>query len=60
MQFQDPDEMLQNTTFHQGLHCLLRPKQFSEKKIQYYLEIITFDPSFNVVGYPALTVSNFM
>ena len=30
--------------FHQGLHCLLRQKQSSEKEKQYYLEIITCDP----------------
>ena len=29
----DPDEMLHNTTFHQGLNCLLRKDQSSEKEI---------------------------
>ena len=35
-----------NATFHQGLHCLLRQKQFLEKEIQFlfgnyfYLETI--------------------
>ena len=28
----DPDEMLHNAAFHQGLHCLLRHKQSSEKE----------------------------
>ena len=29
---EDPDLMLQNVAFHQGLQCLLRQKRFSEKK----------------------------
>ena len=28
----DPDEMLHNAAFHQGLHCLLRQYQSSEKE----------------------------
>ena len=39
---EDPDEMPHNAAFHQGLHCLLKQKQSSEKEIQYHLEIITF------------------
>ena len=35
---EDPDEMLHNAAFHQGLHCLLRQNQ-SEKAIQYFLKI---------------------
>ena len=42
---EDPDEMLHNAAFHLDLHCLLRQKQFSEKEMQFYLEIITCDPS---------------
>ena len=30
---EDPDEMLQNTAFHQDLHFLLRSKQFSGAEI---------------------------
>ena len=30
---------------HQGLHCILRQKQSSEKEIQFYLDSITYDPS---------------
>ena len=30
---EDPDD---NAAFHQGLHCLLRQKQSSEKEIQFY------------------------
>ena len=32
---EDPDEMLHNAAFHQGLHCLLRLKQSSMKEIQF-------------------------
>ena len=31
----DPDEMLRNAAFHQGLHCLLRQKRSKRKK--YYI-----------------------
>ena len=37
---EDPDEMLHDAAFHQGLHRLLRQKRSSENGIQYYLEII--------------------
>ena len=30
---EDPDEMQHNAAFHQGLHCLLRFRQFSETEI---------------------------
>ena len=30
----DPDEMPHNAAFHQGLHCLLRQYQSSEKENQ--------------------------
>ena len=42
---EDPGEMQQNAAFHQGLRCLLRPNQSSEKEMQYFGEIITCDPS---------------
>ena len=38
---EDPDEMPNNAAFHQGMHCLLKQKQSSEKEIQFFLEIIT-------------------
>ena len=41
---EDPYEMLNYTTFHQGLQCLLRHKQFTEKEIKFHSEIITWDP----------------
>ena len=28
---EDPDQLLHNVAFHQGLHCLLRQKWSSEK-----------------------------
>ena len=36
---EDPDEMVQNSAFHQGLHCVLKQNQFLEKEIRYRLEI---------------------
>ena len=41
---EDPDEMSHNAAFHQVLHCLLRQKQYSEKKNN-NLEIIIKDSS---------------
>ena len=31
---EDPDEMLHNAAFHQGLRCLLSQNQSSDKEIQ--------------------------
>ena len=36
--------MPHNVAFHQGLHCLLRQKLSSGKKLQFCLEIKTCDP----------------
>ena len=55
---EDPDEMSRNAAFHQGLHCLLKQKQSSEKDIQFYLEIITCDPSMYSMDHPKLIVLN--
>ena len=41
---EDPDEMLHNVAFHQGLHCLLRLKQPSGTELQLDLENSTHDP----------------
>ena len=38
---EDPDEILQNAAFHQGLHCLLRENLSSVQEIQYFFRIIT-------------------
>ena len=56
----DPDEMPHKAAFHQGLHCLLRQNQSSEKEIQYFLEIITHNLSIYTMDHPDLTVSSFM
>ena len=42
---EDPDEMLHNAAFHQGLHCLQGQILSSKTEIQYFLETITCDPS---------------
>ena len=31
-----PDEIPHNAAFHQGLHCLLKQKRFSDKKIFFF------------------------
>ena len=45
---EDPDEMQHNllhkAAFHQGLHCLLKSKQFSGTKMHHIIEISTSDP----------------
>ena len=46
--------------FHQVLHCLLRQNRLSEKKILYFLDVITCDTSVYTMDHPDLTVSNFM
>ena len=50
----DPDEMLDGVAFHQGLHCLLRQKNSSEKEVQFCLEIITCDASIYTMDHPKL------
>ena len=56
----DPDEVLHNAAFHQGLHCLPRQNPSSVKEIQFFCDIITCDPSIITMDYPDVTVSNFM
>ena len=57
---EDPDEMPHNVAFHQGLHSLLRQNRSSEKEIQYFIKIITCDPSIYTMDHPDFTVSKFM
>ena len=57
---EDPDEMLHNVAFHQGLHCLLRQNQSSEKEIEYFLQIITCGPSLYLMDHPGFIVCSFM
>ena len=55
---EDPD--LHIAAFYQGLQCLLRQNQSSEKEIQYYLETITCDPSIYIVDHSDCIESNFI
>ena len=55
---EDPDEMPHNAAFHQGLHCLPRRNQSSEKETQSFLEIINCDPSIYTMDCPDLNISN--
>ena len=57
---EDPDEMPQYAAFHQGLHCLLRQNQSSEKNKQYLLEIMTCDPSVYTMDHPDFIICSFM
>ena len=59
---EDPDEMLHNAAFHQGLHCLLRLKQHSGTEAHHDLENSTFDPLKCTIGSsdPILSVSSCM
>ena len=49
---EDTDEMPHNKAFHQGLLCLLKQKRSSEKRLQFYLEIVTCDPQITVCNGP--------
>ena len=50
---EDPDEMPHRVAFHQGLHCNLK-----RKKIIFYEEVITCNPSFNTMDHPKYIASN--
>ena len=52
---EDPDEMS-----HQGLHCLLRLNGSSENEIEYFLKVITFDPSKYTMDHPDFIVFSLM
>ena len=41
---EDPDEMLHNAAFHQGLDCLQRLKQTSGRKMHHNLEFFYLRP----------------
>ena len=58
---EDTDEMPQNVAFHQGLHCLQRQNQSSEKKnYAIFLEMITCDTSIYTVDYSDFIVCSFV
>ena len=51
---EDPDEMLHDAAFHQGLHYLLRQINIQRIFYNFYLEIITCDPSIYTMAIPSL------
>ena len=55
---EEPDEMSHNIAFHQGLYYLLRQKQSQEKEINFYLEIITCDPSIYTMDHPVYCIKS--
>ena len=57
---EDPDEMPHDAAFHQGLFSLLRQYRFSEKEIQYFFEIITYDHVLNTMNLLDFSVCSFM
>ena len=48
---EEPDEMSHSALF-------ANTKQYSEKDMQFYLKIITFDPSTCTMGHPKFIVSS--
>ena len=45
-----------NAAFHQGLHCLLRQNESSEKEIKYCFKIMACGPSMYTMDHPAICV----
>ena len=55
---EDPDEMLHNAAFHQGLYYLLRQKTYSEKEKQFLFGNYNLDPLICTMDHPKVIVSN--
>ena len=57
---EDPDEIPHNATFHQGRrpHSLLIQKRSFVKEVQFFLQIIDYDPPLSIMDHPKLIVSN--
>ena len=56
----DPDEMLHNAAFHQGLHCLLfKIKLIFRERIVLFLEIVTYNPIIYTIDHPDFIVCSF-
>ena len=55
---EDPDEMPHIEAFHQGLLYLLRQNDLQRTKYNFYLVIITCDPSIYTMDHPKFIVSN--
>ena len=53
----DPDEMLQNAAYHQGPHCFLRQKRYTEAEIHFNLEFKTCVLSIYTTDHPKYFVS---
>ena len=53
-----PDEMLHDAAFHQGIHCLRRQKQSSEKEMQYFKKNLTCGPWIYTMDHLKSIVSN--
>ena len=53
-----PDEMLHIAAFYQGIQCLLKQNQSSEKEIHFFYKIVTCDPSIYTMEHPKLIASN--
>ena len=49
---EDPDEMPHHAAFQLCLQCLLDKNGLQRKKYNFYLEIITFDPSIYTMDHP--------
>ena len=57
---EDPDEMLRNVAFHQGLHCLLWQNKYSERLMQCCLETIACDASLYTMHCPDFILRSFI
>ena len=51
----DSDEIPHYAEFHQSLHCLLKQNRSSEKEVQFYLKLTTYDPSIYTMDIPSLS-----
>ena len=54
----DPDKMLHDAAFHQGLLSFISKDYLERMKCNFYLEIITCDPSIKTMDHPMFIVSN--
>ena len=57
---EDPDVMLHNLAFHQGLNDLLWQNKSSERLMQYCLETIACNPSICTMDHPDFIVCSFI
>ena len=57
---EDPDKMLHNATFYQGLHSLLLKTESIFRERNIFLEIIPCGPSIYRMDHPGFIVCSFM